>query len=153
MCYLDFERVLCAHQDFNLCWLDSIVCLSYLSVWWLELFFDFAEIISALDSKLTFIDTIKFNYLSSQILKSLSTDAPSNKSFPSDMALISKYFETNLLEIAENMDCRKVVQNTFNKMESTIEKLDNGSNDALSKKQSFHIDILNFCKKTLTLQP
>ena len=41
-------------------------------------------------SKLTFINTIKYNYLSNQIFKHLCNDPSSYKSFSSDLILLNK---------------------------------------------------------------
>jgi len=59
-------------------------------------------------SKLTFINTIKYNYLSNQIFKHLCNDPPSYKSFSSDLILLSNYFKIETPSIAENISALKI---------------------------------------------
>lgn len=58
-------------------------------------------------SKLCFIDTVKYNYLSSQILRSMYTEPEAYKSFSSDLALISKYFNIEASNIENNIGALK----------------------------------------------
>ena len=59
-------------------------------------------------SKLTFINTIKYNYLSDQIFKHLCSDPPSYKSFSSDLFLLGNYFKIEIPNISENISALKI---------------------------------------------